>query len=86
MKKLMSLKQAHQTLIQRHNSFKKDYQPRTNIVKDLNGDLFVDFHNILNKWSNYFCHLLNVHGINDVRQTEMYTTKPLVPRPTSSDV
>jgi hypothetical protein len=44
------------------NEFEKDYQPRTNIVKDEN-DLLADFHNILNRWKNYFCQLLNVHGI-----------------------
>jgi hypothetical protein len=27
-------------------------------------------------WKNDFCQLLNVHGVNDVRQTE-----PLVPEP-----
>jgi hypothetical protein len=26
------------------NEFKKGYQPRTNIVKDENGDLLADFH------------------------------------------
>jgi len=29
------------------------------------------------------CQLLDVHGVNDVRQTEMYTAKPLVPEPSS---
>jgi len=46
----------------------KGYQPRTNLVKDENGDLIADSHNILNRWKNYFCQLLNVHGINDIRQ------------------
>jgi hypothetical protein len=49
------------------NEFKKDYQPRTNIVKDENGDLLADTHSILIKWKNYFCQVLFVHGINDVR-------------------
>jgi hypothetical protein len=26
---------------------------------------------------NYFCHLLSVHGIHNVRQTEMHTAEPL---------
>jgi hypothetical protein len=30
-------------------------------------------------WKNYFYLLLYVHGINDIRQTEMQTAKPLVP-------
>jgi hypothetical protein len=36
------------------NEFKRDYQPRNNLVKDENGDLLVDSHNILNRWKNYF--------------------------------
>jgi hypothetical protein len=33
-----------------------------------------------------FCQLLNVHGINDVRQTEIHTVKPVVPEPNSFKV
>jgi hypothetical protein len=40
----------------------------------------------LNRWKNYFCQLLNVHGVNDVRQTEIHTAEPLVPEPSSSEV
>jgi hypothetical protein len=42
-------------------------------VKDENGDLLADFHNILNRWKkrNYFSQLLTVHNVNDVRQTEV---------------
>jgi hypothetical protein len=50
-------------------------------VKDENGDLFVDSHNILNRWKNYFSHLLNVHNVSDVRQIEVHTAEPLVPGP-----
>jgi hypothetical protein len=46
------------------NEFKKGYQPRTNMVKEENGDLLADFHSILNRWENYFYHLLNVHVAN----------------------
>jgi hypothetical protein len=35
--------------------FKKGYQPRTNMVKEENGDLLADSHSILNRWKNYFC-------------------------------
>jgi len=38
------------------------YQPRTNLVQDENCDLPVGSHNILNRWKNYFCQLLNVRG------------------------
>jgi hypothetical protein len=40
-------------------------------VKDENGDLLVDSHNILNRWKNYFLQLLNVHNVIDVRQIEV---------------
>jgi hypothetical protein len=60
------------------NDFKKGYQPRTNIVKDEQGDLVVDSHSILARWRNKFSQLLNVHGVNDVRQTEIHTSEPLV--------
>jgi len=53
------------------SDFKKGYQPRTNIVKDERGDLVTDSHSILARWRNHFCRLLNVHGENDVRQTEI---------------
>jgi hypothetical protein len=35
--------------------FKRGYQPRSNIVKDENGDLLADSHEILNRCKNYFC-------------------------------
>ena len=57
----------------------KGYQPRTNIVKDENGDLVTDSHSILARWRNHFSQLLNIHGVNDVRQTELHTAEPLVP-------
>jgi hypothetical protein len=36
------------------NEFKRGYQPRNNLVKDGNGDLLVDSHNILNRRKNTF--------------------------------
>jgi hypothetical protein len=53
------------------NDFKKGYQPRTNVVKDEKGDLVAESHSILARWRNRFFQLLNVHGVNDVRQTEI---------------
>jgi hypothetical protein len=41
------------------NEFKKVYQPRINLVKDENGGLLADSHNILNRWKNFFSQLLN---------------------------
>jgi hypothetical protein len=34
--------------------FKMRYQPRGNLVKDENGDVLADFHNILNRRKNNF--------------------------------
>jgi hypothetical protein len=48
------------------NVFKNAYQPGTNLVKDERGDLLVGPHKILNMWKNYFCQLLNVHGVGGV--------------------
>jgi hypothetical protein len=53
------------------NEFKKSYQPRRNLVKDENGDLLADSHNILNRRKNYYYQLLNVHSVSDVRQNYM---------------
>jgi hypothetical protein len=56
------------------------------LVKDERGNLFVDPHKILNRWKNYFCELLNVHGAGDVRQPEIHTVEPFVPPPSASEV
>jgi len=68
------------------SDFKKGCQPRTNIVKDEKGDLVLDSHSILARWRNHFSQLLNVHGVNDVRQTEIHTAEPLVPEPGTFDL
>jgi hypothetical protein len=61
--------------------FIRGYQHRSKLVKDKNGDMLADSHNILNKWKNYFSQLLNVHSFSDVRQLEIHmsTAEPLVP-------
>jgi hypothetical protein len=61
--------------------FKKGYKPRTNIVRDEKGDLVADSHSILGRWMNHFSQLLNIHGVNDVRQTELHTAEPVVSEP-----
>jgi glutaredoxin 2 len=68
------------------NDFKKGYQPRTNIVKDVKGDLVAVSHLILARWRNHFSQLLNVQGVNDVRQREVHTAEPLVPEPSAFEV
>jgi hypothetical protein len=56
------------------------------MVKEENGDLLADSQGILHRWKNNFCQLLNVHGVNDVRQTKINTAEPLVPEPSSFEV
>jgi hypothetical protein len=68
------------------NDFKRGYQPRTNVVKDENGAVVADSHSILARWGNHFSQLLNVRGVNDVRQTEVHTAEPLVPEPSAFEV
>jgi hypothetical protein len=68
------------------NDFKKGYQPRTVIVKDEKGDLVAESHSIMARWRNYFSQVLNVHGVNNVRQAEIHTAEPLVPEPSVLEV
>jgi hypothetical protein len=68
-----------------NSDFKKGYQPRVNIVKDDRDDLVADSHSILARWGKYFSKIFNVHGVNDVRQTEIHTAE-LVPEPSASEV
>jgi hypothetical protein len=55
-------------------------------VKDENGDLLADSHNILNRWKNYFSQLLKVYNSSDVRQIEVHMGEPLVPDPSHLEV
>jgi hypothetical protein len=68
------------------NGFKKVYQPRTNRVKDENSDFVEDPYSIVARCRNCFYQLLNIHGVNDVRQTEIHTVEPLVPQPSAFEV
>jgi hypothetical protein len=65
------------------NNFKKGYHSRPNTIKDEKGDLVANSHSILARWRKYFSQLLNVHGVNDVRQKEINTAEPLVPEPSA---
>jgi hypothetical protein len=51
--------------------FKWGYKTGSNLVKDENGDLLADSHNILNRWKNYCCQLLNIRNVTNVKQIEM---------------
>jgi hypothetical protein len=66
-------------------NLKKGSQPRTNSVKNERGTLLAYPHKILNSWKNYFCELLNVHGVGDAKQTEMHTAEPFVQEPSASE-
>ena len=68
------------------SDFKKSYQPRINIVRDEKGDLVADSYIIVARGRNYFSQLLNVHRFNDVKQTDIHSTEPLVPEPSAFDV
>jgi len=50
--------------------------------------LVTDSHHILatSSWRNYLSQLLNVHGVNDVRQAEIHTAEPLVPKPNAFEL
>jgi hypothetical protein len=48
-------------------------------VKEESGHLLADSHSIINKWKHYFCQLLNVHTVSEVRQTEVHMAEPLMP-------
>jgi len=47
---------------------------------------WLDSHSNLTRWRNYFSQLLNVYGVNDVRQTEIHTAEPVVPEPSAFEV
>jgi hypothetical protein len=60
--------------------------PAYNIVRDEKDDLATDCHSILARRRNHFSQLLNVHGVNNVRQTEVHTAEPLVPESSAFEV
>jgi len=53
------------------SDFKKVYHSRTNIVRSQKGFLVAGSHRIVARWGNHFSQLLNMHGVNDVRQREI---------------
>jgi len=67
------------------NDFVKGYQPGNNIVNVEKSSLVTDCHSIFTRWWNHFSQLLNIHGFNDLRQTET-TAEPKVPEPSASEV
>ena len=65
------------------SDFKEGQQPRTSIVNDEKGELVTYSLSSLDRWRNHFSQLLSADGINDVRQTEIQTAEPLVPKPST---
>jgi len=59
------------------NIFKRGCHPKNNLVKEENRDLAADSHSTLSRSRKYCCHLLNIHGVNFVRQTKIDTAEPL---------
>jgi hypothetical protein len=76
-------KMKNRQLYRGTNDFKKGYQPGTNMVKGEKGDRVTECHSILVRWRNYFSQVLNVHGVNDVRQTKIHTAEPLETEPSA---
>jgi hypothetical protein len=68
------------------DEFKKKHQPRINAIKDENGNLLADPQSVLNRLKNFFNQVLNVHGVQDVRQIEIHLAEPLVPEPNLVEV
>jgi hypothetical protein len=48
--------------------------------------MITNSHSILTRRKRHFSQLLNVHGVNDLRQTEIHTAEPLVPEPNVFEV
>jgi hypothetical protein len=45
-------------------------------MKDENGGLLADSHNVLNRWKIYFSELLNVCRVSDVNRMWIHTAEP----------
>ena len=48
--------------------------------------MFTDSRSICDSWRNHFSQLLNVFGVDDVRQTEIHTSEPLVPESSAFEI
>jgi hypothetical protein len=68
------------------NEFKRGYKPRSNFVKDENGDLLTDTSNTANRWMGYYSQILNVHNDSDVGQIEIHSAELLVAAPSHLEV
>jgi hypothetical protein len=57
-----------------------DLRKFTNL-QNQSGNFLADSQSVLNRWKNFFNQVLNVHGVHDVRRTDINTAEPLVPQP-----
>ena len=48
--------------------------------------MVTDSHHILVMWRNHFFQLFSVHGLSDLRQSEIHTTQPIVPELSAFEV
>ena len=48
--------------------------------------MIADSQSTVARWRNHVSQLLNVHGLNDVRQAEIHTAGPLVPEPSAFEM
>jgi hypothetical protein len=65
-------------------NLRRGYQRRSNIVKDENGDLLADRHNILIKWKNYISVIECAQG--QLCLADRKTSEQLVPDPSPFEV
>lgn len=56
------------------------------LVKDQKGDVLADSPSMFNGWKNCICQLMNVHGVNNVKQTKIHTAELLVHKPRASEI
>jgi hypothetical protein len=56
------------------------------VVNDERGDILADHQQILTRWKNYFCQLLNIQGPGCIRQTEIHTAEQFVSEPRAAEV
>jgi len=48
--------------------------------------LVADSHSNLARWKNHCSELLDISGVNDVRQSELHTAEPLMPQPSAFEI
>ena len=59
---------------------------RNNIGKNEKVDLDTDSHGVWTRWRKYLSQPLNVHGVNEGRQTENRTEEQLGPEPSAFEM